>query len=598
MASNTISILLQAQDNASKVIRDVGDNIEGAGKKSKESAEKLKLSNGELASMAVVSVGAGVAVHSLAGIISDSIGSANDYQNAMAGLSSIAEHFHVNADSATSAAQRLSKDGLMTVSDAARGLKNLLASGFSLDQAITLMDRFKDSAAFNRQAALGFGEAISSATEGIKNGNSILVDNAGVTKNLSVILTEAGYSAQDLMKATTDAGVRQALFNGILKETTPMMGDADKLAHQFAGSQAKLAAQSQVTAQKFGQAMQPALLGVMNVVTPLIMKFGDWTQKNPHLTSTLVIITGSLLALTAGLGIAVTSVGIFSSAFSGAMKVVQLGLLLVSLNPLVAGIIAGTLAIAALGAAFGLFAGQSDATGSAIQRHAQAQRDLTQAQKDAANATKELDDANLNLEGAQLRVEGAQARVAQALRDYGPTSVEYRQAIYDEKVSERDLEDQKRKVADATNAKVQANQKVIDQEAAVKQSSNSVTQQVNTERDAWIGLGEAAGKAREKAGGAKAGSVLGDQVRLPNGLRMPGFATGTSSAPGGRTLVGEMGPEIVNMPQGAQVVPAYRTRAASTGGGGASINIENLTIANQMDQQRFLSDLGWRLSLR
>ncbi|WP_427007200.1 phage tail tape measure protein [Pseudarthrobacter sp. H2] len=75
-------------------------------------------------------------------------------------------------------------------------------------------------------------------------------------------------------------------------------------------------------------------------------------------------------------------------------------------------------------------------------------------------------------------------------------------------------------------------------------------------------------------------------------------ALGTSNAPGGATLVGEMGPEIVNMPQGAQVVPAYRTRSTPTGGGGASINIENLTIANQMDQQRFLADLGWRLSLR
>jgi hypothetical protein len=48
------------------------------------------------------------------------------------------------------------------------------------------MNRFKDSAAFGKQGALSFGEAIRGATEGIKNGNSILVDNAGVTKNLSV----------------------------------------------------------------------------------------------------------------------------------------------------------------------------------------------------------------------------------------------------------------------------------------------------------------------------------------------------------------------------------------------------------------------------
>lgn len=40
------------------------------------------------------------------------------------------------------------------------------------------MDRFKNSAAFGRQASLSLGEAVKTATEGLKNENSILVDNA------------------------------------------------------------------------------------------------------------------------------------------------------------------------------------------------------------------------------------------------------------------------------------------------------------------------------------------------------------------------------------------------------------------------------------
>jgi hypothetical protein len=54
----------------------------------------------------------------------------------------------------------LSADGLMPLGDAASGLKNLLASGMSLDQAIKLMKAFKDSAAFGRQGSLEFGQAI------------------------------------------------------------------------------------------------------------------------------------------------------------------------------------------------------------------------------------------------------------------------------------------------------------------------------------------------------------------------------------------------------------------------------------------------------
>jgi hypothetical protein len=75
----------------------------------------------------------------------------------------------------------------------------------------------------------------------------------------------------------------------------------------------------------------------------------------------------------------------------------------------------------------------------------------------------------------------------------------------------------------------------------------------------------------------------------------PGFATGTSYAPGGMALVGEEGPEIVNLPRGSQVVTASQTQKM-VGGGGVTIN-GGLHIHNNMDEQRFLKDVGWRLSL-
>jgi hypothetical protein len=47
-----------------------------------------------------------------------------------------------------------------------------------------------------------------------------------------------------------------------------------------------------------------------------------------------------------------------------------------------------------------------------------------------------------------------------------------------------------------------------------------------------------------------------------------GLASGTNFARGGPTLVGERGPEIVNMPRGASVTNATKTRQALGGGGG------------------------------
>lgn len=50
------------------------------------------------------------------------------------------------------------------------------------------------------------------------------------------------------------------------------------------------------------------------------------------------------------------------------------------------------------------------------------------------------------------------------------------------------------------------------------------------------------------------------------------FANGTVNAPGGMALVGERGPEIVNLPRGSQVIPAHRSK--NMAGGGINITVD------------------------
>lgn len=50
------------------------------------------------------------------------------------------------------------------------------------------------------------------------------------------------------------------------------------------------------------------------------------------------------------------------------------------------------------------------------------------------------------------------------------------------------------------------------------------------------------------------------------GFKIPGFANGTNNAPGGLALVGERGPELVNLPRGSQVIP--NNELSGMGGGG------------------------------
>lgn len=73
-------------------------------------------------------------------------------------------------------------------------------------------------------------------------------------------------------------------------------------------------------------------------------------------------------------------------------------------------------------------------------------------------------------------------------------------------------------------------------------------------------------------------------------------ALGTNFAPGGMTVVGENGPELVNLPTGSKVHTARETQQmASQSGKGVTIN-GGLHVHNEMDEQRILRNLGWRLA--
>jgi hypothetical protein len=220
----------------------------------------------------------------LANALRDAVKFSSEFNNAFIGLGSVARAFGTDTDSATAAARRLSADGLLPLKDSATGLKNLLAAGFNLEQSTQLMNAFKDSAAFGRQGALSFGDAIRSATEGVKNGNSILVDNAGVTKNLSQILKEAGFSAQDLSRASSDVGVRMALFNGILKETAAQTGDAERLTQTYTGQVTRLGSQYQQLLASLGDSItqNKSVAIAIGFVGDAVQKVTKWLGENSN----------------------------------------------------------------------------------------------------------------------------------------------------------------------------------------------------------------------------------------------------------------------------------------------------------------------------
>jgi hypothetical protein len=266
MANNDVTMKVALDDRASAELKKIASALKNLANETKTvspSAAQAGMSFGKLtAALGLANLGA-MAVTTAVNFTKDAlvgtIDASNRMTSAMMGLSSLAGAFGQSQTEARQAAQDLAQDGLMTVTEAATGLKNLLATGFSIPEAINLMEGFKDAAANNRQGSLAFGEAVVGTTEGIKNQNSIMSDNGGITKNLSLIIAEQGGAVTDLSKVTSDAATRQRLYNGLLVETTNFSGDAGRMAETLQGSQAKLNKEMFDLQAMLGAALSPAL---------------------------------------------------------------------------------------------------------------------------------------------------------------------------------------------------------------------------------------------------------------------------------------------------------------------------------------------------
>lgn len=283
---------------------------EEAARAAEEAAERTKQAQAQVAAAATAAF-AGIVL-----AIRGAIEAANEYNNAMVGLNSLAEGTGQDFGDLQAAAEDLASDGLMTVADAAASLKNLLARGFSADEAVDMLERLKDAAAFGRQSSLSLGEAVRSASEGIKNENSILVDNAGVTKNVAVMWEEYAATIGKSAANLTQAEKRQAEYNGIMQETAYQVGDAARYAEAFAGKQAALEAATLRVNQALGASVQGALTPLVQILTPLADALAWVIEKFPGVSAGATAALTAMVALTAVVAGAIPMVKSLAAAFA------------------------------------------------------------------------------------------------------------------------------------------------------------------------------------------------------------------------------------------------------------------------------------------
>lgn len=213
---------------------------------------------------------------------------ASETQSAWVGLSSILNGQKKSFSEANGFIQDYISDGLVPLNNAVTAYKNLAARGYSTEQIEKTMTALKDAAAFGRQASYSYGDAISTATEGLKNENSILVDNAGVTKNVAKMWEDYAKSIGTTTNALTQQQKIEAEVNGIMEETKWQTGDAAKYATTFAGRVAKLSATFTSLKTEIGNVIIP----ILNLFIPAIQTALDALLKFLGLLKTAMASIG------------------------------------------------------------------------------------------------------------------------------------------------------------------------------------------------------------------------------------------------------------------------------------------------------------------
>ncbi|MEA9986257.1 phage tail tape measure protein [Subtercola sp. RTI3] len=477
-------------------------------------------------------------------------------------------------------------DGKVTVADYRKEMKEL-----PVDQA-NLLAQF--SALTDR--AHGF--------------NSLLKSGSPEAKTYAASLYAATGDATTLNTALMLTGENTDYVNNAVKAVSAATVDASgnvrgwsEVQNNFNQKMSQAGEVFQTDAIKLGTVLLPALTSVVGGFLAVNNAVQSFTSEHSRALQVALTTLGVALGtfaignLVSGIYGFITAGGIATTvtrAWAAALA------LLSDINPVVLGLTILAGAVTAFSMSTSSSKTTSDSFSNALKNQKDAQEALTNATNAAKTAQDELAHAQLQQQQNSLNVELDQKALNDAIKQYGANSIEARQATLNLKLDQLALKDSNDALAKSVE---NATQKLTDQKVAQNDAfttTNTLNASVDKQAESYNNLTTALGNTKTALQNVSGGSnpVTGTTKQAIPGLKLPGqkFATGTNYAPGGTALVGEQGPEIVNLPRGSQVKTASQTRKAL--GGGASITIANLNINNQMDEQKFLAKLGWRLSLQ
>lgn len=260
-------------------------------------------------------------------------------------------------------------------------------------------------------------------------------------------------------------------------------------------------------------------------------------------------------------------------------------------------------ALSGLVTIFTLINANTDRSKSAQERLTAAQDDGKRAADALRTSENALKDARLAVEGSALAVERAQRNYNEAVAQYGPNSLEAREAAYSLTRAQDDLAVANKNAADRTKENEQAQKDLAKAKDDIVKAQNDIKNSVNGTADGYKNFTEQMKAAREEASKGQNAKSLNTQLSIPGQKGLPMFpgqrAAGGPVKAGMPYFVGENPDGSLNstselfVPNSSGRIVNSRDLQDMLGSSGSNIeyNIANINISSEVDGERWLRRL-------
>jgi hypothetical protein len=274
---------------------------------------------------------------------------------------------------------------------------------------------------------------------------------------------------------------------------------------------------------------------------------------------------------------------IAQTALNTAMKLSPIGLV--------------TAAIVGITAAYIASTAQTDRTKGATDRLNFARQQAKTATDNLKVSEDALKGAQLSAEGAALAVERAQLSYNEAVRQYGPKSLEAREAAYQLKTAQDSLAGSNAAVRDRTNEARQAQENLKAAKDSVIQANNAIAASAYGTADGYRSLTNRVAEAQEAMNKTSTRTGVSPIKSLIPSIG--GRASGGPVRAGSPYFVGENPDGSLNktselfVPNSSGRIINSKDLQSALGNSGSSVeyNIGTITIASEVDGERWLRKL-------